>query len=258
MPTIRRIVNGFGQGGTALYIQVAEFLRKQITSGEYKPGDCLPTERQISTEFGVSLITIRAACRMLVDEGLISRHSGKGTFVAQKPELITYEASTTLADLYAYGGDVERLAGGKGHETCRECLARRIVPADPRTARLLRIPVKTKVVEFQVRVRVNQAPLGLIVSVVPPPLGRQISKQALEQKALILVLAESYGVRVATAEQWIIASRANKRAAEALDMRTGDPILVIQRAFYASEGIPTHSSVSTFRGDRFRHHVRMS
>lgn len=258
MPTICRVDKRFGQGHAALYVQVAECLRKQITSGEFKPGDCLPTERQLSTEFGVSLITVRTACRTLVDEGLISRHSGKGTFVAQKPDLITYEASTTLADLYAYGGDVERLAGGKRHETCRECLDRRIVPADSRTARLLQVPLKTKVVEFQVLVRVNQIPLGLIVSAVPLPLGRQITRKTLEEKALILVLTESYGVRIARAEQWIIASRANRRAAEALDMRIGDPVLVIQRAFYGAGGIPTHSSVSTFRGDRFRHHISMS
>ncbi len=239
----------------ALYLQLAERLRRWIESAQYKPGDCLPTEREIAGEFGVSLITVRAACRILVDEGLISRHAGRGTFVTDKPDRITYEASTSLTDIYAYGGDVERLTSGHKHHTRRECLARRPIPADTRTATFLQIAPRTDVLECQVRVSANDDPVGLIVSMVPLPLGQKISRGMLEEKSLILLLSETRKVRVVSAEQWISAARANRQTADALKIKPGDPVLIIRRLFYGPRKKPTHTSTVIYRGDRFRQHV---
>jgi GntR family transcriptional regulator len=248
---------GVKKGGEALYLQLAERLRRRIESAQYKPGDCLPTERDIAGEFGVSLITVRAACRILVDEGLILRQAGKGTFVTQKPDRITYEASTSLADNYAYGGDVERLTSGQSQQTQRECLCRKPVSVDGRTAELLRIPLRTKVLECRVRVCVNSSPVGLIISMVLLSLGQKITRSMLEERSLILLLSEKCKVRVVEAEQWISASRANRQTAEALNMRTGDPVLVIRRLFYGPKKTPTHISTVIYRGDRFRQHIHL-
>src|SRR5574337_977754 len=101
MPT--RNANTLERGGIPLYLQLAQILRGQIESGEYKVGDILPTEEQTSRDFGVSLITVREARRILADEGLISRQSGKGTFATQKPSPATYLVAPTIEDLI-YGG----------------------------------------------------------------------------------------------------------------------------------------------------------
>jgi len=66
------------------YRQIAEQFRKAITSGEYKPGDALPTEMEICDRFKVSRHTARDALRILTDDGLIERRRGAGTVVAER------------------------------------------------------------------------------------------------------------------------------------------------------------------------------
>ena len=62
--------------------QVKGFLKSRIGSGELRPGDNLMSEQRLAKTLGVSLITVRAAVTSLVEEGLVHRIHGKGTFVA--------------------------------------------------------------------------------------------------------------------------------------------------------------------------------
>lgn len=67
------------------YNQVADRLRHDILSGCYAPGERLPTERGLCTQYDVSRITIRQALTLLEDEQLIIRRQGSGTYVRQNP-----------------------------------------------------------------------------------------------------------------------------------------------------------------------------
>ncbi|MFW6059146.1 MAG: substrate-binding domain-containing protein [Phycisphaeraceae bacterium] len=62
-----------------LYRRVAVELRRRIEAGEF--ADRLPTERTLAATFGVSIITVRAAVTRLVQEGLVERRQGSGTYV---------------------------------------------------------------------------------------------------------------------------------------------------------------------------------
>ncbi len=64
------------------YYQLAEILRDQISEGLLNPGDQLPTEDTLSQDHNVSRGTVREAIRVLVQDGLIRREQGRGTFVA--------------------------------------------------------------------------------------------------------------------------------------------------------------------------------
>lgn len=68
-----------------LYQQVAEDLRKQIRSGKLPTGGRLPPIRQLTTLYGVSIITINKALAALVSDGLVDSHVGRGTFVTAQP-----------------------------------------------------------------------------------------------------------------------------------------------------------------------------
>ncbi|HZD70325.1 MAG TPA: GntR family transcriptional regulator, partial [Actinomycetes bacterium] len=65
----------------AKYQQVADRLRGAIQSGELRPGEALPTERQLAERYGVSRPTIRAAVGLLRTEGLIDSRQGSGAYV---------------------------------------------------------------------------------------------------------------------------------------------------------------------------------
>jgi DNA-binding GntR family transcriptional regulator len=64
-----------------LYRQLAGLLRDRITSGALAPGDWLPSEKRMEQEHGVSRGTVRAALKILAEEGLVTSRSGRGTFV---------------------------------------------------------------------------------------------------------------------------------------------------------------------------------
>ena len=64
-----------------LYRQIAEIWREKIVSGEYKPGDALPSERDISESLGVSRIPVREAMKSLEYLGIVKQVRGKGVFV---------------------------------------------------------------------------------------------------------------------------------------------------------------------------------
>lgn len=65
------------------YLKVKNHLREGMASGRWKPGDLLPSEAELGTEFGLSRMTVNRALRELHQEGLVERVQGVGTFVAQ-------------------------------------------------------------------------------------------------------------------------------------------------------------------------------
>jgi GntR family transcriptional regulator len=64
-----------------LFIQAADYVAAKIESGELAPGQKLPAERDLATEWGVAYLTARRAVRELRDRGLVVSRVGKGTFV---------------------------------------------------------------------------------------------------------------------------------------------------------------------------------
>jgi len=70
--------------GRPAYLQVADALREQITSGQFPPGAQLPTERALQETWQVSSKTVRAALDQLRAEGLIVSYQGRGVFVRQQ------------------------------------------------------------------------------------------------------------------------------------------------------------------------------
>src|SRR5436190_20434366 len=69
-------------GSGPLYRQVKRELLRVIESGQYGPGDTLPTEALLAAGLGVSIGTLRKAVDELVHEHLLVRRQGKGTYVA--------------------------------------------------------------------------------------------------------------------------------------------------------------------------------
>jgi GntR family histidine utilization transcriptional repressor len=65
------------------YEQVKAFIRSKISSGEWKPGDPVPSEAVLMQQFGVSRMTVNRGLRELAGEGLVTRVQGSGTRVAE-------------------------------------------------------------------------------------------------------------------------------------------------------------------------------
>ena len=70
--------------GGALYQQIVDRLKREISEGRLTPGAALPSFRQLAEDLLVSVITVRRAYEELEREGIIYRRQGLGTFVADQ------------------------------------------------------------------------------------------------------------------------------------------------------------------------------
>ena len=81
---------------TPAYLQVKAFVQQHISSGEWRPGDPVPSEATLMQQFGISRMTVNRALRELSAEGMVTRIQGSGTFVA---ELHRIASNLTIRDI---------------------------------------------------------------------------------------------------------------------------------------------------------------
>ncbi|HEY4689816.1 MAG TPA: GntR family transcriptional regulator [Anaerolineae bacterium] len=72
--------------GVPIYTQIVERVKHMIATGELKPGDQLPTVRQLAQDLRVNFNTIARAYALLDAAGIISTQQGRGTFVRERPD----------------------------------------------------------------------------------------------------------------------------------------------------------------------------
>lgn len=85
-----------------IYVQIVDQVREQLAAGRLKPGDQLPTVRQLASELRVNFNTIARAYRLLDDAGLISTQRGRGTYLVE-------HASQNIEEVYRNMSIEERL-----------------------------------------------------------------------------------------------------------------------------------------------------
>jgi len=79
------------RSGVPIYIQISDQVRQMVSSGNLRPGDQLPTVRQLATEIRVNYNTVARAYRLLDETGLISTQQGRGTYIWETPSEETGE-----------------------------------------------------------------------------------------------------------------------------------------------------------------------
>jgi len=72
------------RSGVPIYVQIVEQVQQAVAAGKLKPGDQLPTVRQLASEIRVNFNTVARAYRMLDEAGLISTQQGRGTYILEQ------------------------------------------------------------------------------------------------------------------------------------------------------------------------------
>jgi GntR family transcriptional regulator len=112
---------------TPKYEQIRDDLAMAIHRGDYRPGDALPSQRELSTSYGVTLMTLRQALQVLSEEGLVVQQPGRGTFVALRRASPPCQSPRDVADqLRSQGVEVKtsiiRLGNRRPSATVRAAL----------------------------------------------------------------------------------------------------------------------------------------
>src|SRR5688500_8515429 len=91
------------QGGP-LYLQLKRWIEDAVARGVIKPGDALPSERDLAQKVDVSRVTVRKAVQHLVRDGVLVQRHGSGTFVAPQ----THRVEQSLSQLTSFAEDMAR------------------------------------------------------------------------------------------------------------------------------------------------------
>ena len=225
-----------------LYVQLADILRTKIKNGTWEPDEKIPSENELNRMYGLSRMTVRQVLTNLVDEDLLYRVHGKGTFVAHR-KISTRSPS--------YKGIREQLEE-QGFDTNTEILHEDIIPADVRVARALELEVGENVYRIRRVRRVEGSPISIHESFVPEKLAPRLLQADLVKQQLCTVLENDHGLRMANVHESLESAIATKSEAEALKARPGTPVLLLQQHIRHDDGVLFEFTKIIFRGDKVK------
>jgi GntR family transcriptional regulator len=224
-----------------LYHQLYEIVRGEILSKKWQPGDMLPPESELIDTYQVSRTTVRQVLDMLVNEGLIYRQRGRGTFVAHP----TVEQA--LVRIVSFEEDMRQ----RGLTPGSEVLSKKLVPAPKELADTLQIEPGEQVARLE-RLRLAD---GEPISVEESNLVHRYCPGVLEgdyvANSLRETLERDHGIRWSRARQVIRAVSATEHLAEALAVPVGTALLYVERTTYSQQDLPVEVLRIYYRGDRY-------
>lgn len=206
-----------GRIDVPVYEQVKAWIRQHIASGQWKPGDPVPSEAALTERFGISRMTANRALRELSTEGLVTRVQGSGTRVAQlhriSSQLVIRDIHEEVAERgHVHGTRVLKVAQEKAGAEVAEALGLR------RGARVFH----TVLVHLE-----NGVPIQYEDRYVNPQAAPEYLQTDFTRVSPTLHLLQH--APLTEASYAIEACLPSAEEAKALDIKTGDPCLAMMR-----------------------------
>lgn len=229
--------------GIPLYVKIRESLREKIERGDLAQGMKLPSEDELALQFGVSRMTVRQGIADLIDEGLLFRKHGVGTFVAFSHVVRDH---TRLTNFFEN-------SDAKGIKAAAKILCLETTRAKPRAARALDLNEGDAVIRIKTLRYADDIPVTVHDAFIPYRLFfslLDLDRKLLETQHLWDYF-ESCGYRVKSAVQRLEAREADEEIAKLMEIEEGAPILYKERTVYADNGTPVEFTYCYNRGDRY-------
>jgi GntR family transcriptional regulator len=210
-----------GPAFSPLYQQIKSLVTHALQSGEWRPGEAIPSEAELAQRFKVSQGTVRKAIDALADEHLLVRRQGKGTFVA------THTEERTQFRFLRLMPDDERAERGMQRRFI-DCRRQR---ANAETAHALGLRSGDAVVQIRRLLLYRGKPVVLDDIWLPGVLFKGLTAERLgEYRGPMYALFESeFGVRMIRADEKLRAVAADAGSAEWLEVSVGAPLLSVER-----------------------------
>jgi GntR family transcriptional regulator len=204
-------------------------------------GQAIPSERRLSTELGISRLTVRAAIDDLVREGYLVRRQGSGTFVSE-PKIAQQLTLTSFSE------DMRRRGMIPGSRT----VELREIHAGALLGRALNVSPGARVVLIK-RLRLADGETMAIETLhVPAPVVPGLTPQELENASFYELLHDRYGIVIASGLQTIEPTVTNEEESALLGVPLHSPAFLFERTSRTAEGETVEFVRSVYRGDRYR------
>ncbi|RJL00334.1 GntR family transcriptional regulator [Paracoccus aestuarii] len=222
-----------------LYLQLHRRIADAIAAGRLRPGDSLPSERDMAAMTGLSRVTIRKGVEALVASGQLVQRRGSGTIVAPRVERL----EQALSLLTSFTEDMAR----RGRRVESRWLDRTLAAPAPEEVMALGLGARDRVARLA-RVRISDGvPLAIERASLP---ARLLPDPDAIRHSLYAVL-EARGCRPVRAVQRISAANLAAPDAALLEVPTGAAGLRIERVSYLASGQVAEFTRSLYRGDAY-------
>lgn len=220
-----------------LYRQIATLMRKDIEDERWVPGERLPSLEMLARQYGVALVTLRAAVRLLEEQRFVVRVQGRGTFVSD--ELPTRRWLRLQSDwsslLRMWEHNRARLV------RVADAVANPILHADDGTP--------ARAYRYMRRVHFSEdVPYAVVNIYVDQSLYRR-DPHRFDSEMVIVLLDAMPDVEIVRARQCLTITTADLSAAELLDVPVGSPVGEVRRVLRDQHGVAIYVGETVYRGD---------
>lgn len=232
-----------------LHYQVKQILQEMIENEELKPGDVIPTERELCEVQGVSRMTVNKAIMSLVNEGILYREQGKGTFVAKPKE------KQQLSQLKGFTEEMNE----KGLRTNTRILSFEIKKTTKQNKSILNMPEEDDYVIEINRLRIcENEPIALETVWIPRYLFPNMTRETIEGRSLYEVFKEKYHYNLKKAKQTIEPIMLNEYESELLHQDNNALALMFRRITSMENEVPIEYTKAIYRSDRYKYEITLT
>ncbi len=234
-------------GFIPVYFRLEKFLRDQILTGALKPGDGIPPEFQLAQQFSTSRMTVRQALSRLVFEGLIVRHRGRGSFVAE-PRLEHTKMFWSF----------EEEMRARGAKTAHKLLGMRSEKAEGKVAENLAVTEGSLITVLERQRFVNGQLIGYEIRYLPRHIGEALTQDEIHNQPLVPAVKRILGRGPTRISLRVTSSVVRREEAKILEAKVGAPLLIREHIWYVDPDGPVQYGKSIFRGDRYQMFVEFA
>jgi GntR family transcriptional regulator len=207
-----------------LYRQIKSLLIQRLESGEWRPGEAIPSETELAIRFNVSQGTVRKAIDELASENLLLRRQGKGTFVASHDDPRAFFRFLRVVPL---AGGIEPT-----ESVPLECWRAK---AGPEVARMLELNIGDPITIVRRLLKFSAKPVVVDEIYLPGNIFGAVTLEMLQdyKGSLYSFFEHQFGIRMIRAEERLRAVPADRASAELLNVAEGSPLLSVERVSFS-------------------------
>lgn len=228
-----------------LYFQLKELLKEQILLKAWLPDQMIPSEAELSTTYDVSVGTVKKSLAELVQEGILYRKQGKGTFVA-RPNI---ERSL----MWSFVKTQDEFGNPKSLSS--EVLKTETMSPNIAIKEALQISDSNKVTMIQRVKKLESKPLLLEKIFVSEKLFPNFDRIELSDGELYPLYEKHYNFPFIWADEYIEAHIAKEQEIKLLGLKKNEAVISIQRIVYSYSNRPIETRWITGKASQFKHHV---
>jgi GntR family transcriptional regulator len=225
-------------GSGTLYVQLATLLRQMIHAGQWRPGDRLPSIKELVRQYGVAQVTVSQSLAILQNEGLVERRQGKGTFVADD-----IGERTLWLELESNWDSIIQIWKGSEPTALEVRDTIGSPPLEPKDGK------PAPAYRYMRRVHAYKNTPYTVIDI---HLDRRLYVQApkdFDEQMVIPLLEKLPGVEIKFARQTLSISTADLDTAHLLNIPVNSPVGLVRRVLQDQHGVVIYLGSAIYRGD---------